>query len=166
MRRPHPWRTEPDGARIEPPAFTTSQVRARCKQRRRVHARPDLPSAKPPAFTLGQVRTGKAAACRRERPRMRANAFGLIAIWRNCVSRPTAKSMFDKSREHVQNTALRLTRTHGDVAQLGEHHVRNVGAEGSNPFISTMEIEEPRDSGALFVSGSRAGIRTARSDAA
>lgn len=25
----------------------------------------------------------------------------------------------------------------GDVAQLGEHHVRNVGAEGSNPFIST-----------------------------
>ena len=29
-------------------------------------------------------------------------------------------------------------KTRGDVAQLGEHHVRNVGAEGSNPFISTM----------------------------
>lgn len=25
----------------------------------------------------------------------------------------------------------------GDVAQLGEHHVRNVGAGGSNPLIST-----------------------------
>ena len=25
---------------------------------------------------------------------------------------------------------------------LGEHHVRNVGAEGSNPFISTMEIRQ------------------------
>jgi hypothetical protein len=28
----------------------------------------------------------------------------------------------------------------GDVAQLGEHHVRNVGAEGSNPFISTIAL--------------------------
>lgn len=25
----------------------------------------------------------------------------------------------------------------GDVAQLGEHHVRNVGVVGSNPIIST-----------------------------
>src|SRR5262249_11932205 len=25
----------------------------------------------------------------------------------------------------------------GAVAQLGEHHVRNVGVEGSNPFCST-----------------------------
>ncbi len=27
---------------------------------------------------------------------------------------------------------------HGDVAQLGEHQVRNLGVEGSNPFVSTM----------------------------
>ncbi len=26
----------------------------------------------------------------------------------------------------------------GDVAQLGEHHVRNVGVVGSNPIISTI----------------------------
>lgn len=26
----------------------------------------------------------------------------------------------------------------GDVAQLGEHHVRNVGVVGSNPIISTQ----------------------------
>ena len=30
--------------------------------------------------------------------------------------------------------------TRGDVAQLGEHHVRNVGVVGSNPIISTTEI--------------------------
>ena len=41
------------------------------------------------------------------------------------------------------DTALKR-KTHGDVAQLGEHHVRNVGAEGSNPFISTMETERVR----------------------
>ncbi len=26
----------------------------------------------------------------------------------------------------------------GAVAQLGEHHVRNVGVEGSSPFCSTI----------------------------
>ena len=31
--------------------------------------------------------------------------------------------------------------THGDVAQLGEHYVRNVGVVGSNPIISTMEMQ-------------------------
>ena len=37
-----------------------------------------------------------------------------------------------------QTTALRESAyLRGDVAQLGEHHVRNVGAEGSNPIIST-----------------------------
>ena len=41
------------------------------------------------------------------------------------------------------DTALKR-KTHGDVAQLGEHHVRNVGAEGSNPFISTMETKRVR----------------------
>ena len=35
-------------------------------------------------------------------------------------------------------------KTRGDVAQLGEHHVRNVGAEGSNPFISTMGAQAGR----------------------
>lgn len=29
---------------------------------------------------------------------------------------------------------------HGDVAQLGEHQVRNLGVEGSIPFVSTMII--------------------------
>ena len=50
---------------------------------------------------------------------------------------------FDKRREEVQNTALRF-RAHnrGDVAQLGEHHVRNVGVVGSNPIISTMVVEQ------------------------
>ena len=43
----------------------------------------------------------------------------------------------------MQNTALRF-RAHnrGDVAQLGEHHVRNVGVVGSNPIISTMVVEQ------------------------
>ena len=31
--------------------------------------------------------------------------------------------------------------TRGDVAQLGEHHVRNVGVVGSNPIISTTETK-------------------------
>ena len=32
----------------------------------------------------------------------------------------------------------RRAASHGAVAQLGEHHVRNVGVEGSNPFRSTI----------------------------
>ena len=32
----------------------------------------------------------------------------------------------------------RPTGVRGAVAQLGEHHVRNVGVEGSNPFCSTI----------------------------
>ncbi len=28
----------------------------------------------------------------------------------------------------------------GDVAQLGEHYVRNVGVGGSNPLISTIDF--------------------------
>lgn len=31
-----------------------------------------------------------------------------------------------------------ISRLWGAVAQLGEHHVRNVGVEGSNPFCSTI----------------------------
>lgn len=50
---------------------------------------------------------------------------------------------FDKSGRYGQNNAPRESApTCGDVAQLGEHHVRNVGAEGSNPFISTTEKQE------------------------
>ena len=30
----------------------------------------------------------------------------------------------------------------GGVAQLGEHHVRNVGVKGSNPSISTQNRSE------------------------
>ena len=37
------------------------------------------------------------------------------------------------SNESILSQAIIL----GDVAQLGERHVRNVEAEGSNPFIST-----------------------------
>ena len=49
------------------------------------------------------------------------------------------ESAFDKHLQEVQNTALRFgATTRGDVAQLGEHHVRNVGVVGSNPIISTM----------------------------
>ena len=28
----------------------------------------------------------------------------------------------------------------GDVAQLGEHQVRNLRVEGSNPFVSTNSV--------------------------
>ena len=41
----------------------------------------------------------------------------------------------DRAREPVLETGGDAS--YGDVAQLGEHHVRNVGVEGSNPFIST-----------------------------
>lgn len=47
---------------------------------------------------------------------------------------------FDKCLQDRQNIAPRDKRTtRGDVAQLGEHHVRNVGVVGSNPIISTTE---------------------------
>lgn len=31
----------------------------------------------------------------------------------------------------------------GRLAQLGEHHVRNVGAGGSNPLPSTIHVRQP-----------------------
>ena len=40
--------------------------------------------------------------------------------------------------------------THGDVAQLGEHHVRNVGVVGSNPIISTTYFLQVRRLPGLF----------------
>ena len=47
----------------------------------------------------------------------------------------------DKPSRFSENTFLRESaHIRGDVAQLGEHHVRNVGVVGSNPIISTTEI--------------------------
>ena len=41
--------------------------------------------------------------------------------------------------------------THGEVAQLVEHHVRNVGVESSNLFFSTIkEAFHPRFQGEAF----------------
>lgn len=34
----------------------------------------------------------------------------------------------------------RAARVCGDIAQLGEHRVRNAGVTGSNPAISTIKI--------------------------
>lgn len=42
---------------------------------------------------------------------------------------------------------------YGDVAQLGEHHVRNVGVEGSSPFISTRNSNAVRKSGVFAFKG-------------
>lgn len=47
---------------------------------------------------------------------------------------------------------------YGDVAQLGEHHVRNVGVEGSSPFISTMIFNAVRKSGVFCVWGGEAQL--------
>ncbi len=47
--------------------------------------------------------------------------------------RATEAWRFDSVRRFGENRSLRG----GGVAQLGEHHVRNVGVEGSNPFSST-----------------------------
>lgn len=47
---------------------------------------------------------------------------------------------------------------YGDVAQLGEHHVRNVGVEGSSPFISTMFFYAVRKSGVFFAFGGEAQL--------
>ena len=34
--------------------------------------------------------------------------------------------------------AVRIRAVQGGVAQLGEHHVRNVGVKGSNPSVSML----------------------------
>lgn len=58
---------------------------------------------------------------------------------------------FDKWARYRQNVAPRDKRTYrGDVAQLGEHHVRNVGVVGSNPIISSTEIKAGRETGLPF----------------
>ena len=54
---------------------------------------------------------------------------------------PNTGKISPRARAHI---------TRGDVAQLGEHHVRNVGVVGSNPIISTTEIKAGRETGLLF----------------
>jgi hypothetical protein len=46
---------------------------------------------------------------------------------------PACRFCFDRVDPIVENNRLQG----GGVAQLGEHHVRNVGVEGSIPFSST-----------------------------
>ena len=43
-----------------------------------------------------------------------------------------------QSRTRDLGKRVRETTAYGDVAQLGEHYVRNVGVVGSNPIISTI----------------------------
>ena len=43
----------------------------------------------------------------------------------------------DRLRAYLETVASRKISLGGAVAQLGEHNVRNVGVEGSNPFCST-----------------------------
>ena len=50
---------------------------------------------------------------------------------------------FDKQARCGENTFSRNAHLRGDVAQLGEHHGRNVGVVGSNPIISTTEVNRP-----------------------
>ena len=55
-----------------------------------------------------------------------------------CILSRYADTQLDKGLSNSQNTLLRARAyIRGDVAQLGEHHVRNVGVVGSNPIIST-----------------------------
>lgn len=42
-----------------------------------------------------------------------------------------------KKLAHFENYGI-IDILHGDVAQLGEHQVRNLGVEGSIPFVSTI----------------------------
>ena len=46
--------------------------------------------------------------------------------------------MLDKEKAREYNI-----RVHGLVAQLGAHHIRIVGVEGSNPFKSTKQKDLP-----------------------
>jgi hypothetical protein len=47
----------------------------------------------------------------------------------------------------------------GAVAQLGEHHVRNVGVEGSNPFCSTKSLTWPEVPSKFLKNGQVRGVR-------
>ena len=60
---------------------------------------------------------------------------------------PNTGKISPRARAHI---------TRGDVAQLGEHHVRNVGVVGSNPIISTTETRSgarPMASPPIFIYG-------------
>ena len=53
--------------------------------------------------------------------------------------------LFDKGLQDEKNIDTGDKRTtRGDVALLGEHHVRNVGVVGSIPIISTKETRSGR----------------------
>ena len=53
------------------------------------------------------------------------------------INLPINKINFKKCLQLKSVRAILLI-VHGDVAQLGEHQVRNLGVEGSNPFVSTI----------------------------
>ena len=53
------------------------------------------------------------------------------------INLPINKINFKKCL-HLQSVRAILLIVHGDVAQLGEHQVRNLGVEGSIPFVSTI----------------------------
>ena len=58
------------------------------------------------------------------------------------ASLPAAWRLPRLSRHRDRHPAVPPTES-GAVAQLGEHHVRNVGVEGSNPFCSIYLISSP-----------------------
>jgi hypothetical protein len=57
----------------------------------------------------------------------------------------------------MHNTVLHLI--YGDIAQLGEHRVRNAGVTGSNPAISTMNTEPEAKAPGFFGCGASSVIR-------
>ena len=57
------------------------------------------------------------------------------SILRRAISAETRPARLPR---RVAAGTIRASR--GAVAQLGEHHVRNVGVEGSNPFCSTNSL--------------------------
>ena len=70
--------------------------------------------------------------------RGRVDGAGGLPVGRACG---LLSETVDNRFEIGQTIALRESaHLRGDVAQLGEHHVRNVGVVGSNPIISTTEM--------------------------
>ena len=49
-----------------------------------------------------------------------------------------SKFPLDKDSKKDYNISCSHGQLYGDVAQLGEHQVRNLGVEGSIPFVSTI----------------------------
>ena len=84
--------------------------------------------------------------------RGRVDGAGGLPVGRACG---LLSETVDNRFEIGQTTALRESaHLRGDVAQLGEHHVRNVGVVGSNPIISTTEMTRASgDRGPLCFAG-------------